>query len=82
MGQILDFIHSFIKWTFTSITLVLIDLPLKAVSCVIILILGMIYSLIYPLIKKLEAPTWVEYIYGYATQKEVLISKFVHNLWE
>lgn len=82
MGQILDFIHSFIKWTFTLITLILIDLPLKAVSCVIILILGMIYSLIYPLIKKLEAPIWIEYLYGYATQKEILISKFIHNLWE
>ena len=82
MGQILDFIHSFIKWTFTLIILILIDLPLKAVSCVIILILGMIYSLIYPLIKKLEAPIWIEYLYGYATQKEILISKFIHNLWE
>ena len=82
MGQNLDFIHDFIKWTFTLITLILIDLPLKAVSCVIILILGMIYSLIYPLIKKLEAPIWIEYLYGYATQKEVLISKFIHNLWE
>ena len=82
MEKILDFIHSFIKWTFTLITFILIDLPLKAISCVLILILGMIYSLIYPLIKKLEAPIWVEYIYGYATQKEILISKFIHNLWE
>jgi hypothetical protein len=82
MGQILDFIHSFIKWTFTLITLVLIDLPLKAISYVVILILGIVYALIYPLVKKLDAPIWIEYIYGYATQKKVLISKFVHNLWE
>ena len=82
MDKILDFIHDFIKWTFTLITLVLIDLPLKAVSCVLILILGIIRSLIYPLIKKLDAPTWVEYIYGYATQKNVLISKLIYNLWE
>ena len=82
MGQILDFIHNFIKWTFTLITFVLIDLPLKAISCVVILILGIIYALIYPLVKKLDAPIWIEYIYGYATQKKVLISKFIHNLWE
>ena len=82
MGQILEFIHNFIKWTLTLITLVLIDLPLKAISCIVILILGIIYSLIYPLIKKLEAPIWVEYIYGYATQKKVLISKLIHNLWD
>lgn len=82
MGQILDFIHNFIKWTFTLITLVLIDLPLKAVSCVLILILGIIYALIYPLVKKLEAPIWIEYLYGYATQKKVLISKLIYNLWE
>lgn len=82
MGQILDFIHNFIKWTFTLITLVLIDLPLKAVSCVLILILGIIYALIYPLVKKLDAPIWIEYLYGYAIQKNVLISKVIYKLWE
>ena len=82
MDQILDFIHDFIKWTLTLITLVLIDLPLKAISCVLILILGIIYALIYPLIKKLDAPIWIEYLYGYATLKKVLISKFIYNLWE
>lgn len=82
MEKILDFIHNVIKWTFTLITLVLIDLPLKAVSCIVILIWGIIWSLIYPLVKKLCAPTWVEYIYGYATQKKVLIAKFIYKLWK
>jgi ABC-type bacteriocin/lantibiotic exporter with double-glycine peptidase domain len=82
MDQILDFIHDFIKWTFTLITIVLIDLPLKAVSCILILICGIIWSLIYPLVKRLNAPTWVEYIYGYATQKSVLIAKVIYQLWK
>ena len=82
MEKILDFIHNFIKWTFTLITLVLIDLPLKVVSCILIIALGIIFSLIYPLIKKIEAPTWVEYIYGYATQKKVLIAKLIYKLWK
>lgn len=82
MEKILDFIHSFIKWTFTLITLVLIDLPLKAISCILILIGGIICFLIYPLVKHLYAPTWVEYIYGYATQKKVLIAKFIYKLWK
>lgn len=82
MEKILDFIHGFIKWALTLITFVLIDLPLKAVSCILILILGIIWSLFYPLIKNLFAPTWVEYIYGYATQKKVLISKLIYNLWK
>lgn len=82
MEKILDFIHNFIKWAFTLITLLLIDLPLKVISCVLILILGIIWSLIYPLVKKIEAPTWIGYIYGYATRKKVLISKLIYNLWE
>lgn len=82
MEKILDFIHNFIKWTLTLITLVLIDLPLKVVSCIVILICGVIWSLIYPLVKKLDTPTWIEYIYGYATQEDVLIAKFIYKLWK
>lgn len=82
MDQILDFIHGFIKWTFTLITLVVLDLPLKVICCILILIIGLIWSIIYPLVKKINAPIWIEYIYAYATRKDVLISKVIYKLWK
>lgn len=82
MEKILDFIHNVIKWIFTLITLILIDLPLKVICCILILILGLIWSTIYPLVKNINTPIWIAYIYAYATKRDVLISKLIYNLWK
>lgn len=82
MEKILYFIHEFVKWIFTIIVLILIDLPLKLISCIIILICGIIWSVIYPLIKNINTPIWIAYIYAYATKRDVLISKLIYNLWK
>ena len=81
MDKILDFIHGFILWTFTLITLIGIDLPLKIILCVLILALGLVSAIFYPLIKRVEFPGWFYAIYDYATKKKCLISKFVHKAW-
>ena len=81
MNKILDFIHGFILWTFTLITLICIDLPLKIILCVLILVLGLVSAIFYPLIKRVEFPGWFCAIYDYATTRKHLLSKSVHKLW-
>lgn len=82
MDKILNFIHGFFLWTFTLITLICIDLPLKIVLCVLILILGLISVIFYPLIKRVEFPGWFYVIYDYATTRKYLLTRLVHKAWQ
>lgn len=81
MDKILDFIHGFILWTFTLITLFFIDFPLKLILCILILILGLVSAVIYPLIKRVEFPEWLCTVYDYATKRKCLFAKHVYKLW-
>lgn len=82
MSKILNFIHGFFLWTFTLITLICIDLPLKIILCVLILVLGLVAAIFYPLIKRVEFPGWFYVIYDYATTKKYLLARSVHKLWQ
>ena len=82
MSKILNFIHGLFLWSFTLITLFFIDLPLKIILCVLILALGLVSAIFYPLIKRVEFPGWFYVIYDYATTKKNLISKHVYRLWQ
>jgi hypothetical protein len=82
MNKILNFIHGFFLWTFTLITLICIDLPLKIILCVLILVLGLVSAIFYPLIKRVEFPGWFYAIYDYATTKKYLLARSVHKLWQ
>lgn len=81
MKKILDFIHGFFLWAFTLITLICIDLPLKIILCVLILALGLVSAIFYPLIKRVEFPGWFYAVYDYATKRKYLISKSVYKAW-
>lgn len=81
MNKILDFIHGFFLWTFTLITLFCIDLPLKIILCVLILMMGLVSAIIYPLVKWVELPQWFDVIYDYATSRKYLLAKYVYKLW-
>lgn len=81
MEKILDFMHGFFLWTFTLITLICVDLPLKVIGCILILIVGLVCSIFYPLVKGIEYPVWFETIYVYVTNKKKLLSKYVYKLW-
>lgn len=82
MKKILDFIHGFFLWTFTLITLICIDLPLKIILCVLILMMGLVSAIIYPLVKWVELPQWFDVIYDYATSRKYLLTKYVYKLWQ
>ena len=81
MNKILDFIHGFILWIFTLFTLICIDLPLKIILCVLILVLGLVSAIFYPLIKRVEFPEWFCSVYNYATTRKYLIAKLVYKAW-
>ena len=81
MKKILDFIHGFFLWTFTLITLICIDLPLKIILWVLILALGLVSAIFYPLVKRVVFPIWFDTIYDYATKRKYLLTKYVHKLW-
>ena len=82
MKKILDFIHGLFLWSFTLITLVFIDFPLKIILCILILILGLVSAISYPLIKWVEFPEWFDVIYDYATSIKYLLARYVLKLWE
>lgn len=81
MNKILNFIHGLFLWSFTLITLFFIDLPLKIILCALILILGLMSAILYPLVKRVEFPGWFYVIYDYATTKKYLLARSVHKLW-
>lgn len=81
MDKILDFIHGFFLWTFTLITFICIDLPLKIILCILILVVGLGSAIIYPLIKWVELPELFDVIYDYATSRKYLLAKYVYKLW-
>ena len=81
MEKILNFMHGFFLWTFTLITLICVDLPLKVIGCVLILIIGLICAIFHPLVKKIARPVCgLSTLYSYVTTQK-LISKHVYNLW-
>ena len=82
MNKILDFIHGFFLWTFTLITLICIDLPLKIILCVLILALGLVFAIFYPLVKRVMFPGWFYAVYDYATKRKYSISKLVYKAWQ
>lgn len=81
MKKILNFMHDFFMWTFSWITLIFIDLPLKVIGCILILIIGLICAIFYPLVRRIEYPTWLENFYVYSTTNKKLISRYVYRLW-
>jgi len=82
MKRILDFIHGLIMWTFTLITFLCIDLPLKIILCVLILVLGLVSAVFYPLYKRIYLPGWCYGVYDYATKRKYSIAKRVYKAWQ
>jgi hypothetical protein len=80
MNKILNFIHTVITCMFTAITFILVDIPLKIILFTLFIVFGIIASLFYPLIRKFTFPRWVDILYDYTTERQ-LIAKKVFKLW-
>lgn len=72
--------HSLCAIVAFTVTLVLIDLPLKIISIVIFLLFALIGCIIYPLIKNITFPNWICDWYEYTTEWWIAIK--VWNTWQ
>lgn len=82
METILTFIHDVVMWIVTILVFIAVDLPLKIMAIIVMLLLGIILAIFYPLFKKHRAPMWVGIVYDYAAQPKQLIARYVYKLWE
>lgn len=63
------------------VTLVILDLPLKILASAVILIVGIIGSIFYPVVKHCEGPRFMVWIYSYVTIGTNWFASKVWNLW-
>lgn len=81
MKTILNFIHSAIQVIVVVLSLLLIDLPLKVISCITIIILAIIVYLFYPITKRISCPNWIKDWISYATSIEVFLATSIGRMW-
>lgn len=63
------------------VTLVILDLPLKILASAIILIVGIIGSIFYPVVKNWKSPKVLVWIYSYVTVGTNWFASKLWNLW-
>lgn len=80
MDAIFNIMHKCCVWVVYVTTLFLIDFPLKAILCVLFLILGILCCIFYPLKKLFDFPNWVGEVYHYATGR-IWLSEKIADLW-
>lgn len=81
MDKILDIIHTTIAVFITIIAAICLDLPLKLLLCGVFIVLSVVFSIFYPLIRKIEMPDWVDTIYDFATRRHLFIASKVWDMW-
>lgn len=81
MRTILRLVHKLCALIAFMVTLILVDVPLKILSILFVLIVGILGAIFYPLAKKLTIPKFVDRICTYALDGWVLFAKQVWNLW-
>lgn len=80
MDTIFSFMHKMCACLATAVAFVLLDVPIKVISWIIFLVLGLFLSIIYPLIKNAEGPAWLCNWYDYASSNQ-WIARYVWNAW-
>ena len=60
MKAILSFIRSTIQVIVVVFSLLVIDLPLKALSCAVIIAAAVVVYIFYPITKKIPCPKWIK----------------------
>lgn len=81
MKAVLNFIHSAIEIIVGIISLMVIDLPLKFISCIVITIAGIVMYVLYPITKKIPCPKWVKRWIEYSTSTETFLAWHIERMW-
>lgn len=81
MKAILCFIHAAIETIVVVASLLVIDLPLKALSCVVIVAAAIVVYVFYPITKKIPCPRWIKNWMNYATSCEKFLTTHIGRMW-
>lgn len=81
MNTIFDVMHKFCAFMFALAAAIVLDLPLKILSCILFLILGIITCLLYPIMKHVFFPEWVGTWYDYTKSWRPYIAYYIYRLW-
>lgn len=73
--------HDFVRFSIAFITLIVLDLPLKILSAILFIIIGLMAFLLYPVVKRWESPLWFSNWYDYTTSMKNNLCKKVYQLW-
>lgn len=80
MSKLLLTIHTVFACLITGL-IYAIELPVKILLILVFLILGILVSLFYPLVKRIVFPRWMDIIYDYAADFDFWFAKKVWNWW-
>lgn len=81
MNTILSFIHGAIQVIVAIASLLLVDLPLKVISTILITAFAVIVYVFYPITKKIKRPKWVISWIEYATSIEIFLTTKIAKAW-
>lgn len=81
MKAILCFIHAAIETIVVVASLLVIDLPLKALSCVVIVAAAVVVYALYPITKKIPCPRWIKNWMNYATSCDKFLTTYIGRMW-
>lgn len=81
MKTIAKFVRFLCALVAFTVTLVILDLPLKILASALILMVGIICSIFYPMAKNWRCPAFMVDIYSYVTVGTNWFASKVWNLW-
>lgn len=81
MKAILSFIHAAIEVIVIVFSLLVIDLPLKVLSCAVIIAAAVVVYLLYPITKRIQRPKWLTNWMEYATSCEKFLTSRIGRMW-
>lgn len=81
MRTIAKFVRFLCALVAFTVTLVILDLPLKILASAVILIVGIIGSIFHPIVKNWRCPKFLVWIYSYVTIGTNWFASKVWNLW-
>ena len=82
MDQILNTIHQTIAVIVAIIAVLFIDVPLKVLLCLFFIVLGLVCSIFYPIVKRLVCPRWMDTAYTYATNNTKWLAARMYLAWK
>lgn len=82
METILKIFHTFIQCFIIGCCFISIDMPCKIISWILLLLIGFVLTLIFPIAKNMEVPNWFVSWVDYTTSINKSIALKIGELWD